>query len=46
MRVTYCDVNEMLFAIANDLDGVLIFLLVECLELAFFCQSLRELTMT
>ena len=36
MRATYFDVNEMLFAIANDLDGALILLLVECLELAFF----------
>lgn len=33
---TRLDVDEMLFAIANDLDIALILLLVECLELAFF----------
>ena len=36
MRATYFDVNEMLFAITNDLDAALLLLLVEYLELAFF----------
>ena len=36
MQVMYFGVNKMLFAITNDLDGALIFLLIECLELAFF----------
>lgn len=35
MQATYFDVNEMLFAITNDLDTPLILLLVEYLELAF-----------
>lgn len=36
MRATYFDVNEMLFAIANDFDGALILFLIECFKLAFF----------
>ena len=36
MRITHFDINEMLLAIANYLDGALILLLVECFELAFF----------
>jgi hypothetical protein len=35
-RMMYFDINKMLFAIANDLDTILLLLLIECFELVFF----------
>jgi hypothetical protein len=40
--VTYFDVDQMLFTITNDLDGALILLLVECLELALLLPVIER----
>jgi hypothetical protein len=42
MQATYFDVDQMLFAITNDLDGALILLLVECLELALLLPVIER----